>query len=162
MKPKILDADLADPEHGRAIVEALDTYAADPAGGGRPLAADVRERLVPGLREQPTTLVLLAFGDGRPVGVAVCFFAFSTFRARPLLNVHDLAVVPEWRGRGIDRSLLTAAEAHARSRGCCKLTLEVQDGNSHARALYESFGFADYVVAGTGATRFLEKLLRHP
>ena len=77
-----------------------------------------------------------------------------------LLNVHDLAVVPEWRGRGIGRSLLSAAEDRARSRGCCKLTLEVQDGNSRARALYETFGFSDYVVAGTGATRFLEKFLR--
>jgi hypothetical protein len=51
-------------------------------------------------------------------------------------------------------------ERRARSRGCCKLTLEVQDDNRRARALYESFGFADFVVGDPAPTRFLCKPLR--
>jgi len=159
MELEILDTDFNDPAHCAGIVDVLDSYASDPVGGGKPLSRDVRERLVAGLRDHPTALVLLAFADQRPVGVAVCFFGFSTFAARPLLNIHDLAVVPDCRGNGIGRALLSAAEAHARRRGCCKLTLEVQDDNRRARALYESFGFADFIVGNSAPTRFLSKPL---
>jgi GNAT superfamily N-acetyltransferase len=159
MEPDIVTADLAEAAHDAAIIEVLDSYASDPVGGGVPLSAVVRRRLVPALRDHPTALVLLAFADRRPIGLAVCFFGFSTFQARPLLNVHDLAVVPDWRGKGIGRALLAAAESHARSRGCCKLTLEVQDDNHRARALYERFGFADFVVGNSTPTRFLSKPL---
>jgi len=158
-KLEIDAADFANPAHAAAIVEVLDSYASDRVGGGKPLAADVRERLVPALREHPTALVLLAFAGGRAVGVAVCFFGFSTFQARPLLNVHDLAVVPEHRGEGIGRALLEAAEARALSRGCCKLTLEVQDDNAPARTLYQRFGFEDVVYGDSATTRFLAKPL---
>ncbi len=158
MQLTIHEADFTNPAHGAAIVEVLNSYAADPLGGGEPLAQQVRDRLVPALRDHPTALVLLAFAEARAVGVAVCFFGFSTFQARPLLNIHDLAVIPECRGKGIGRALLSAAEAHALRRGCCKLTLEVQDDNRRARGLYESFGFGDFVV-NNSATRFLSKPL---
>ena len=135
MEPRIVRADLANPSHAAAIVTVIDSYARDPAGGGQPLPADVRERLVPALREHPTTLVLLALAGDEPVGIAVCFFGLSTFKARPLLNIHDLAVVPSHRGKGLGRALLRAVEDHARRNGCCRLTLEVQDDNTRARAL---------------------------
>ena len=156
----VRDADLDDPVHAAGIVAILDSYARDPMGGGTPLPAEVQARLVDGLRRHPTTLALLAFEDGRPVGVAVCFVGFSTFQARPLLNVHDLAVLPEHRGRGIGRALLAAAEARAIARGCGKLTLEVLDQNQRARALYAGFGFRDVGAADSAFTRFLAKGLR--
>ena len=90
----------------------------------------------------------------------VCFFGLSTFQARPLLNIHDLAVVPEYLGKGIGRALLSAAETRARRHGCCRLTLEVQDDNQWARSLYESFGFEDFIVGNSAPTRFLSKALR--
>jgi GNAT superfamily N-acetyltransferase len=152
-------ADLADPADAAAIVMLVDAYASDPIGGGRPLPGDVAGRLVEGLRAHPTTLVLLACDDGRPVGVAVCFFGFSTFAARPLLNVHDLAVLPAHRGRGIGRALLAAAEEHARARGCCKMTLEVLEQNRRARAVYASVGFADVASGSPVVTRFVAKPL---
>jgi GNAT superfamily N-acetyltransferase len=155
----IREADLADPRQGAAIVSIIDAYARDPMGGGTPLAVAVRERLVAGLRAHPTTLVLLAFDGDEAVGVAVCFFGFSTFGARPLLNVHDLAVVPAARKRGIGRALLAAAEGRARARRCCKLTLEVLDRNQPARALYASVGLADVGVGQSAFTRFLVKPL---
>ena len=158
MRVDVREADFSNPAHCAGIVEVLNSYAADPVGGGEPLTQQVRERLIPALRDFPTALVLLAFVDQHAVGVAVCFFGFSTFQARPLLNIHDLAVVPEHRGKGIGRALLTAAEAQALRRGCCKLTLEVQDDNRRARGLYERFGFADFVV-NNSATRFLSKPL---
>lgn len=160
MALRIVEADLANPTHAEAIVAVLDSYASDPIGGGRPLGAETRRRLIPGLRDQPHAMVLLAFDDGAAVGLAVCFFGFSTFAARPLLNVHDLAVVPERRGGGIGAALLSEAEARARARGCCKLTLEVQENNHRARAVYARFGFTDYVLGGEPvSTRFLTKAL---
>jgi ribosomal protein S18 acetylase RimI-like enzyme len=159
MNLEIREADFGDVRHRAAIVDVLDSYASDPVGGGRSLPPEVRDNVVAALRDHPTTLVLLAFCETRAVGMAVCFVGLSTFHARPLLNVHDLAVIPEFRGRGVGRRLLDAVETHARRRGCCKLTLEVQDDNARARALYERFGFVDFVVGDSAPTRFLTKPL---
>ena len=145
-------------------MDVLDSYASDPRGGGVPLTRDVRSRLIPMLRAHPTTLVLLAY-DGNepvglsPVGLSIGFWGISSFRAMPLLNIHDLAVVPAWRGKGVGRALLAAAEQRARERGCCKLTLEVQEDNTPARTLYERFGFQDVIYGNSGPTRFLNKML---
>jgi len=156
---EVLDADYDDPVHREGIVDIIDSYASDPVGGGEPLPGEVRAALVEKLRDYPTSRVLLAFADGVPVGAAICFLGLSTFRARQLLNIHDLAVLPDWRGRGVGRALLAAAEERARGEGCCKLTLEVQEDNARARGLYVSFGFSDFVIGGPTPTRFLSKSL---
>jgi len=154
MNLHIRPADLADPRDADSITLLLNSYAIEPVGGGKPLPPDVRERLVPALRDIPRALVLLAVADGAAIGIAVCFVGFSTFRARPLLNIHDLAVLPQHRGKGAGRALLQAAEDYARRQGCCRLTLEVLESNSGARALYRRFGFDDSTIS-----RFLVKPL---
>ena len=157
---RVVEADYADPTHRDGIVHIIDSYASEPIGGGTSLAPEVRERLPDALRDHPTARVLLAIdSDGRPVGVAACFLGLSTFQARPLLNIHDLAVLPEWRGRGVGRALLEGVEALARSEGCGKLTLEVLEENERARGLYASFGFSDYAPGSSTPTRFLSKPL---
>ena len=154
-------ADLERPEHQRAIVEMTAAYARDPMGNDAPLDADVLEALVPALRRHPTTLVWLAWRGDRPVGIATCFLGFSTFAARPVINVHDLCVVQGERGRGIATALLRAVESSARERGCAKVTLEVQEHNAPARRLYEALGFAQAVYArGNGGALFFAKDLR--
>jgi len=147
-------ADLADERDVARVVTLLNSYALEPVGLGGPLPPDVRERLIPELERIPGALVLLAFADAEAIGIAVCFRGFSTFRARPLLNIHDLAVLAEHRGKGAGRALLQAAEDHARREGCCRLTLEVLERNAGARALYRRFGFDDSTVS-----RFLVKPL---
>lgn len=156
---QVREANLVDAGDAQAVIAVLDSYARDPRGGGTPLADDVRARLVPALRAHPTTLVLLAFEATRPVGLLVGFWGLSTFAARPLLNIHDLAVVPGQRGRGTGRALLMAAQSRAQARGCCRLTLEVQDDNTPARTLYQRFGFQDVRYGDSGPTRFLAKPL---
>jgi ribosomal protein S18 acetylase RimI-like enzyme len=89
----------------------------------------------------------------------VAFTGFSTFHARPLLNIHDLAVLPGLRGGGVGRALLSSAEQYARANGYCKLTLEVQEDNTPAMHLYERFGFRNVVYGNSGPTRFLSKPL---
>jgi ribosomal protein S18 acetylase RimI-like enzyme len=158
---EIVAADLAVPSHQAAIVAMTDAYCRDPLANGRPLADDVFDRLITGLRayDPAYRVILLAFDGERPVGIATCFLGFSTFAARPLLNLHDLSVIPEYRNRGIGRQLLEAVEGVARSRGCCKITLEVMAENP-ARRLYEAVGFTrpDY-ENDAGELFFLAKRL---
>lgn len=152
-------ADLDDAADGQAIEALIDAYARDPRGGGRPLAPDALARLLPGLRAHPGARVWLAFAGTDAVGICVAFTGFSTFHARPLLNIHDVAVLPGHRGHGVAHALLAAAEAEARRLGCCKLTLEVLEDNLPARRLYARFGFADVKYGDSGPARFLGKLL---
>jgi ribosomal protein S18 acetylase RimI-like enzyme len=142
-------------------VALLDAYARDPMGGGAPLPADVRARLGGDLHERTArgaAVVLLARRGGEAVGVAVCFPGYSTFRARPLLNLHDLAVLPAARGRGVGEALLAGVAGRARALGCCKVTLEVREDNAPARRLYARAGFVDSAPAGAATrTLFLER-----
>lgn len=157
---EIREANLAHEADAAGMLAVLDSYAADEMGGTAPLDPEVRRRLIPALREQTNALVLLALDAGVAIGLANCFFGFSTFAARPLLNVHDLAVLPAFRGRGVGRALLHAAEQRARARGCAKLTLEVREDNAGARALYQAQGFRDFELAGAQhRTFFLTKPL---
>ena len=156
----IVEADLARDDHQEATLRLLDAYAADPMGDGRPLSEAARRDLIPGLRVHPTTLIFLAFRGELPVGLAICFRGFSTFAARPLVNISDYYVPPAERGRGIGRRLMEAIEGRARDLGCCKLTLEVQENNQRARRLYGAAGFAQAVyVAEAGGALCLTKPL---
>lgn len=155
---EIVEASLDRAEHQRAVVELLDAYARDPMGNDKPLADDVKRELTARLQRHPTTHVLLAYAGDRPVGIAVCFLGFSTFAARPLLNLHDFAVLADYRGQGIARQLLEAVEAKARELGCCKLTLEVDEHNRRARQLYREAGFGPSErIAESGQWLFLTK-----
>ena len=116
-------------------------YCRDQFGDGKPLSAEARANLIPGLIAHGGARVFLAFAGTAPVGLALCFVGFSSFRAKPLINIHDIAVAPEMRGRGIGRRLLQAVEDHARQTGCCKVTLEVRSDNSRAQAAYRAAGF---------------------
>jgi ribosomal protein S18 acetylase RimI-like enzyme len=134
-------ADLANEEHQRAIVDLLDMYCRDPFGDSRPLSADARADLISGLVKHGGARVFLAYSGDVPAGIAICFVGFSTFKAKPLVNIHDIAVAPQFRGRGLGRDLLAAVEAHARALGCCKVTLEVRADNALAQQAYRQAGF---------------------
>ena len=156
----VITADLHDSPHQMAILQLINAYARDPMGDGRDLPRGVRDRLISGLQQHPTRLILLAFDEVIPVGIAVCFVGFSTFMARPLINIHDLAVIPDYRGRGVGRLLLEGVEAKGRELGCCKLTLEVREDNHRAQRLYQRFGFGDTSSQlGTVPNWFLQKRL---
>jgi GNAT superfamily N-acetyltransferase len=157
---QINEADLERVEDQRAIVALLDAYARDPMGNGEPLLEETKRRLIPGLRGHPTTIVFLAYVRGTPVGLAICFRGFSTFAARPLINIHDLAVLPEQRGHGVGRRLLAAIAEKAQALGCCKLTLEVLENNRKARRVYEAAGFRQATYqAEAGGALFMSKPL---
>ena len=158
--PRLVRADYANPVHAAALVDLLDHYARDPAGGGAGLSAHARVHLVAALAARPFVFSVLAFEGDTPVGLVNAIEGFSTFACAPLINVHDIVVRAGHRGRGIGVALLAEVEAIARERGACKLTLEVLDGNASARALYQRLGFTAYQLdPAMGHAQFLHKWL---
>ncbi|MGH8141503.1 MAG: GNAT family N-acetyltransferase [Steroidobacteraceae bacterium] len=83
---------------------------------------------------------MLALWGDTVVGFGLYFFNYSTFLCRPGLYLEDLFVRPEFRGRGIGRSLLAALEQRARELGCGRLEWSVLDWNRGAIDFYRRFG----------------------
>ena len=132
----------------------------DIMGGGQDLSEDVRQQLIPGLRKNSSSVIVIAFEGQTAVGLSISFFGFSTFYAKPLLNIHDFVVVESHRGKGIAKLMLDKLEEIAKSKGCCKLTLEVLEGNVRAQKVYQSFGFSAYQLDDTmGKALFWDKKL---
>ena len=157
---RVIRADYANPVHADALVMLLNAYAEDPMGGGKSLGKFARENLIAALAARTQAFSVLAFAGDMPAGLVNCLEGFSTFACRPLINVHDVAVLPQFRGLGIARKMLALVEVIARERGACKLTLEVLQGNAGAIHLYETLGFAAYQLdPSMGQARFLQKLI---
>lgn len=163
-KVRVCRADYGQPSHARALVAMLDAYARDPMGGGEGLSDFARTHLVDALAARPQVFSVLAFSgadDSQPVGLVNCIEGFSTFACRPLVNVHDVAVLPDYRGLRIAEKMLKLVEEIALERGACKLTLEVLAGNAGAIKLYNRVGFSNYQLdPAMGQAQFLQKWLR--
>ena len=156
----ILRADYSNPAHARAVIELLDDYARDVSGGGEPLSDFAKNNLVTALAARPQAFSVLAFRGSEPVGLINCIEGFSTFACKPLVNVHDVAVVASHRGQRLGEKMLALVEQIAIERGACKLTLEVLQGNASAIKLYERIGFAAYELdPAMGQARFFQKWL---
>lgn len=138
----------------RRYLAMLDAYVRDPMGADRSLPAAVKARLAVDLPAHAGAHGLLAERADEALGFATCFIGYSTFQARPLLNIHDIAVLPAWRGRGIADSLLAGIEELAVALGCCRITLEVRDDNPRARRVYARTGFVP-----AQCSLFMEKAL---
>lgn len=156
----IIDVNFNDPAHGDMLLALLDEYARSPMGGGQPLSERTRAHLVDELARRPTAGALLALRDGQPAGLAIYFEGFSTFACQPLLNLHDFMVSERHQRQGIALRLLQALEDTAKRRGCCKITLEVLQGNEAAKSLYAKIGYEGYALADdTGQAMFWQKKL---
>jgi ribosomal protein S18 acetylase RimI-like enzyme len=143
-----------------ALCAMLNSYAQDPMGGGEALAEKNLARLCDDLAARPFAFSFLAWDDTTPLGLVNCFEGYSTFKAQPLINIHDIAVHPSARGRGVGQALLQAVESEAKVRGACKITLEVLTGNAVALKSYARFGFAAYQLdPAAGQAVFLQKWL---
>ena len=141
----VLQASYTNAVHADAIGLLLNSYAEDPMGGGHSLPADLLQQLPAELAKRPHACRVLAFVGGEPAGLVNCFEGFSTFACRPLVNVHDVMVKEQFRGLGLSQKMLQKVEEIARQRGCCKITLEVLEGNALAQSAYRKFGFDDSV-----------------
>lgn len=84
---------------------------------------------------------LLAKADGKPIGLALYFFTFSSWRGSPGVYVQDLHVLESFRAGGIGRRLLAMVAERGRAAGCAHLRLSVDAGNASGRAFYDRLGF---------------------
>src|SRR6476646_3572386 len=116
-------------------------YCRDQFGDLQTLSDQPRQNLIPGLLKHGGARFFLAQDGQTPLGVAICMIGFSSFRGKPLINIHDIAVSPEARGHGVGRKLLDAVKEEAKNLGCGKVTLEVRSDNHRAMGLYQSVGF---------------------
>jgi GNAT superfamily N-acetyltransferase len=157
---EIVEADLSLPAHAKAMIQLMDAYAFDIIGGGQGLSNYVKANLPTELAKRKSAHVILAFVDAKPAGLVICLEGFSTFACKPLLNIHDVIVTLPYRRRGISKLMLQKAEEIALDLGCCKLTLEVLEGNHVAQSAYKAFGFSGYELnPEMGKALFWEKKL---
>lgn len=160
MNIEIVLANYKDEQQGADIGYLLNNYAKDPMGGGKELDPTIVKNIARELSNIPHAFSVLCYVDNKPAGLVNCFDVFSTFYCKPLVNIHDIIVAKEYRGQGLGQKMLQKVEQIAIEKGCCKLTLEVLEGNKVARNAYEKFGFASYVLdPEMGQALFWQKTL---
>lgn len=89
---------------------------------------------------RPMAEVLIAESEGSAIGFALFFHNFSTFEGRPGLYLEDLFVIPEARGLGAGKALLSRLAQLALERDCARLEWWVLDWNEPSIAFYRSLG----------------------
>jgi len=160
MQIEVVKADYMNESHAKDICYLLNSYARDPMGGGQALDDKIKNSVVRELAKLPHAFSVICYVDDKPTGLINCFDAFSTFSCKPLVNIHDVVVLEEYRGLGLSQKMLAQVEVIARSKGCCKITLEVLQGNTVAKSSYNKFGFSDFELdPKMGKALFWQKLL---
>lgn len=108
--------------------------------------------------EKKKAEVLIASEDGKDIGFALFFHNFSTFLGRAGIYLEDLFILPEYRGRGYGRALLSKLAQIAVERGCGRLEWWCLDWNRPSIDFYLSLGaepmsdWTVYRVAGETLT----------
>ena len=143
MDERIIEADCRNPQDIRFLLDMLDIYKTDAMGGENAFSKEEQRRLIDLFENTPNVLAFLAFAETEAVGASVCFTSFSTFAAKPLINIHDICISPRYRNRGLGRSMMLAIMQKAENLECGKITLEVREDNQVAKHLYTSLGFVE-------------------
>ncbi len=108
-----------------------------------------------GFREKPAFQALIAEQDGRPVGLSLFFYNFSSWRGELGVYVQDLYVAAEMRGTGLGRRLLAETVRLGRTQGATHLRLSVERDNEGAHRFYRKLGLklsgSELIFQATGA-----------
>jgi GNAT superfamily N-acetyltransferase len=89
---------------------------------------------------EPVAQCALACVHRDPVGFALYFHNYSTFKGRAGLYLEDLFVRPEYRGHGIGEALLRYLARIAVERGCPRMEWAALNWNKRAIEFYERVG----------------------
>ena len=160
MAVQIVLANYTNPQHAQDLVLLLNNYALDPMGGSEGLSEHTKTNLVSALNQTENAFSVLCYVDNKPAGLINCFQGFSTFKCKPIINIHDVTVSSEYRGLGLSSQMMEKVQKVAQERGACKLTLEVLEGNTVAQNAYKKMGFSGYELdPKMGKAMFWEKPL---
>lgn len=140
---QIIDCNFKDPKHTKALVGLMNHYMSDAMGNHPEHSPESAQRLIEGLDKHPNKVIVFALYQGEFVGLCNSFVSFSTFAAKPFINIHDVIVTDKYRGLGVGRKMLEGVADRARALGCSKITLEVREDNHNAKHLYNSLGFKE-------------------
>ena len=83
---------------------------------------------------------LICEQSGQPVGIAIYFYNYSTWLAKPGLYLEDLYVSPEYRGKGAGKLLLKKMAQIALRKNCGRFEWSCLDWNKPSRDFYQSIG----------------------
>jgi GNAT superfamily N-acetyltransferase len=100
-------------------------------------AADIEARLT---AANTKLFGLIVEDNGTPIGMALYFYNFSTFRGRHGIYIEDLYVKPESRGTGAGKLMLQKLAAIAKANDCARIEWWVLDWNAPAIAFYKKLG----------------------
>ncbi len=160
MKVNIMQVDYSHSKQAEDLIYLLNCYANDPMGGATPLSEKVKRNLVKTLSELPHAFSVICYVDEKPAGLINCFESFSTFQCKPLVNIHDIIVTDKFRRHGLCQKMLSRVEMIAKGKGCCKITLEVLEGNKTAQKSYQNYGFSSYELdPEMGSALFWQKVI---
>jgi GNAT superfamily N-acetyltransferase len=93
-----------------------------------------------GFGDSPIFHCVIAEWDATPVGFALYFYNYSTWKGRPGIFLEDLFVWPEYRGKGIGKALLLHVGRIAVSEKCGRYEWQVLDWNTPSINFYEALG----------------------
>jgi GNAT superfamily N-acetyltransferase len=145
MELTLIQVDLNNSEHKVQLIKLLNDYMNDPMGNNRPMPKSLAPQIITGLKGHSGFIGFFALADGQFAALANCNRNFSTFQAKPLINIHDFIVAPEFRKIGAGRFLLEEIINFAQQNGFCRVSLEVREDNLTAKSLYRKMGFSDCV-----------------
>ncbi len=83
---------------------------------------------------------IIGYYENRPVGFALYFFTYSTFKGKSGLYLEDLFVIPEMRNKGFGKKLLTELGKIAKRNNCARFEWSVLDWNKPAIDFYKNLG----------------------
>ncbi len=141
MDYSFLQVDLNNEMHCKSLIYLLDIYMLDEMGNGKPMGKDMAPRIIEGLKDHKGYLGFFVLAEGSFVALANCNKNFSSFKAMPVINIHDFVVHPNYRGKGVGKFLLDSIDVFAEQNGYCKINLEVREDNSIAQKLYLKMGY---------------------
>ena len=94
MELSIIQVDLQNPEHCTHVIRLLNDYMNDHMGNNRPMPSELGPQIISGLKQHSGFLGFFVLANDQFAGLANCNVNFSTFQAKPLINIHDFIVAP--------------------------------------------------------------------
>jgi len=122
------------------VVHSMVLRLAESTGGRDKVRSVTRDFAEAISGNHPAIHVLLAEQDQQPMGIAILFLTFSTWRGTRGVYVQDIFVAPDARGTGLGKELIEAAAKWAAAQGADHLRLSVDQDNVAAQSFYDAIG----------------------
>ena len=136
VQPDLREATPADVPEVLRLIRALATYE-NLLHEATVTGAELQDAL---FGPEPRIHAILAELEGTPVGLAIFYYTFNTFKARTNIFLEDLVVDPEHRGSGIGLALMRHVAQRAVAENCRRIEWRVLNWNQPAVDFYQRLG----------------------